>query len=205
MRGSVRLILLGACLTASAATYHLDPGTGSLTNPGTAEQPITLSGARNCRIVNNTVVDFNTTSPGPPWIRIGQHKYGTASSGNIIRNNLATDSRSMPGPQSRTTTWKSVIIPPISRTTHKRDLRLLAGCPAVDAGSAEAAPTTDAAGLPRPLDGDGDGEAAWDIGAHEYLNPTADSDADGLLDIEERQTSVCPDRAGVSPAANHSV
>ena len=26
---------------------------------------ITLSGARNCRIVNNTVVDLNTTSPGP--------------------------------------------------------------------------------------------------------------------------------------------
>ena len=28
---------------------------------------ITLSGATDSRVVNNTVVDLNETSPGPPW------------------------------------------------------------------------------------------------------------------------------------------
>src|SRR4051812_41600808 len=52
---------------------------------------ITLLGARNCRIVNNTVIDPNTTSPGPPWISIDAHKDGTPPSGCVVRNNLTTD------------------------------------------------------------------------------------------------------------------
>ena len=51
---------------------------------------ITLVGARNCRIVNNTVIDRNSTKPGPLRIRIGNRKNGQPSTGNIIRNNLAT-------------------------------------------------------------------------------------------------------------------
>jgi len=153
---------------------------------------ITLSGARNCRIVNNTVVDLNTTSPGPPWIRIGPHKDGTASVGNIIRNNLATDFSVDAGAAVQDHNLEIRDYSAYFQDYAQRDLRLLAGCPAVDAGSAEAAPTTDAAGLPRPLDGDGDGEAAWDVGAHEYLHPTADSDADGMLDMEERQAGTSP-------------
>jgi len=50
---------------------------------------ISLYGAVNCRIVNNTVVDSNDTSPGPPWIMIHAHKDGTASQGCVIRNNIA--------------------------------------------------------------------------------------------------------------------
>ena len=48
------------------------------------------------------------------------------------------------------------------------DFHLMAGSPAMDAGSNAGAPTVDFEGTPRPLDGDGDGTPAVDIGVDEY-------------------------------------
>lgn len=47
---------------------------------------------------------------------------------------------------------------------------LLTGSPAIDSGPNAAAvcPATDQRGAPRPMDGDGDGQAVCDIGAFEY-------------------------------------
>jgi hypothetical protein len=153
---------------------------------------ITLSGARNCRIVNNTVVDLNTASPGPPWIRIGQHKDGTASSGNIIRNNLATDYSVDAGAAVQDHNLEIRDYPLYFRDYEQGDLHLRAGSPAIDAGSAESAPAADAAGVARPLDGDGDGAARWDVGAHEFVHPTTDSDRDGMSDVEEGSAGTSP-------------
>ena len=63
--------------------------------------------------------------------------------------------------------------------------RLSSNSPCIDAGVAMPGITTDAFGTPRPLDGDGDGAAGWDMGAHEFVHLTADSDRDGIGDSDE--------------------
>lgn len=124
---------------------------------------ITLLGAKNCRIINNTVVDPNTERPGPPWIMIGPHKNGTPSEGCIIRNNIASSSKAGKGCEKMTVDHNlpakelsEIFIDPA-----KGDLRLKKESPALDAGSSESAPETDIAGTPRPQG------AAVDIGAYE--------------------------------------
>jgi predicted outer membrane repeat protein len=45
------------------------------------------------------------------------------------------------------------------------------GSPAIDTGSPSGCPATDQLGLPRPMDGDGNGSALCDMGAFEYQTP----------------------------------
>lgn len=54
---------------------------------------ISVYGARNCTVVNNTVIDTDLSDPGPPWIMITDHKNGKASIGSVVRNNLTTGIR----------------------------------------------------------------------------------------------------------------
>ncbi len=51
---------------------------------------------------------------------------------------------------------------------------LLWGSPAIDAGDNSTCPATDQRGVPRPLDGDGDGLAVCDMGAFELVAPNFD-------------------------------
>jgi len=122
---------------------------------------ITLSGARDCRIVNNMVIDRRDGRPGPPWIRIGRHKNGTPSSGCVVRNNLTTALNVGDGV---TADHNLIIKDPRALFVDAAgfDLRLRSGCEAIDAGSPELAPSHDAARTPRPQ-----GEAI-DLGAYEY-------------------------------------
>jgi uncharacterized repeat protein (TIGR01451 family) len=51
------------------------------------------------------------------------------------------------------------------------DYHLTAGSCVIDNGTSSGAPNSDFDGDPRPVDGDEDGNAAWDMGADEYFNP----------------------------------
>lgn len=124
---------------------------------------IALYGARNSRIVNNTVIDPVPGAPGPLWIRVNPHKNGTPSENVVVRNNLA---------MSFVLSGINLVNDHNLQFTHANaaslfvappyDLRLRADSPAIDAGSAELAPTHDALGVPRPQG------AGIDLGAYEY-------------------------------------
>lgn len=123
---------------------------------------ITLLGARGARIVNNTVIDLNDQSPGPPWIMIGEHKDGTIPEGNVVRNNLATDLDLTAG---GVTEDHNLIVDDLGAffvNAAGRDVHLLDGAPAVDAGASDLAPALDIEGIPRPQG------SAVDVGAYEW-------------------------------------
>jgi len=124
---------------------------------------ITLSGAVNCRIINNTVIDRDTTTEISPWIRVGDHKDGSQSEGCVVRNNIYCRTLSMDSEQTedhnlRVRNYDSNFV-----DFSKFDVRLKEGSSAIDAGSSEMAPTVDIRGVSRPQ-----GES-YDIGAYEYL------------------------------------
>ena len=121
---------------------------------------ISFLGMRDSRIVNNTVIDVNQVSPGPPWIMVAPHKDDRPSENVVVRNNLATDF-SLAGIDivadhniEFTNAAALFVAPPY-------DLHLLAGSAAVNTGSADLAPQFDLERIPRPQGG------AIDRGAYE--------------------------------------
>jgi hypothetical protein len=129
---------------------------------------ISFSGMTNSRIVNNTVIDVNDASPGPPWIMVTDHKDGTPSSNVIVRNNLATDydlSGTAITDDHNTTLAPSMLAAFFVSPTGPFDLHLLPNAPAIDTGSADQAPLLDADGIARPQ---GNGV---DLGAYEWHAP----------------------------------
>lgn len=123
---------------------------------------ITLLGAVNSKIVNNTVVDLDNTDSPVPWIMIDNHKDGRPSSNSIIRNNISPNIKKGAG----VTTDHNLIVPFSKYKDYfvdfeNLDLQLKQESPAVDNGSEEIAPAIDILGNPRPQ---GEG---FDIGAYE--------------------------------------
>ncbi|MHC4640929.1 MAG: choice-of-anchor Q domain-containing protein [Planctomycetota bacterium] len=124
---------------------------------------ITLGGAKNCRIINNTVVDINEGTPGPPWIVIDKHKDGRESSNNIIRNNLAEKFTSKAGIGRMDHNMVITSYEDFFEDYRKFNLRLKKGSPACDAGSNEAITKSDFLRNNRVHNG------KVDIGAIEYI------------------------------------
>ena len=128
---------------------------------------ITLLGARNCRIVNNTVIDLYTGTPGPSWIQIAPHKDTTVSEDCIVRNNLA-NTISVPAGQTNMTVDHNITVTvPADFFVDPAnfDMRLLPTAAAVDAGSSTLSPSIDRDQVARPYG------AAVDVGAYEWHVP----------------------------------
>ncbi len=143
---------------------------------------ISLYGAIDCKIINNTVIDPDgVLGIGPSWIKIATHKMdgtvnnGALSTGNVIRNNLVNqlsnadnigevDHNELLGDNA--SDYDNYFIDATSL-----DFHLLESAPAVDAGSDLLAPNIDLENNPRP---EGNG---IDIGAYEYKMPDAVKEA----------------------------
>jgi hypothetical protein len=123
---------------------------------------ISFYGAKNLRIVNNTVLDLNDVEPGPPWIMITDHEDGTKSSDCVVRNNLTT-ALSVSG--TNVVEDHNMILPAdltgyfVDVANH--DVHLAAGSPAIGQGSSDQAPALDADGVVRG--------STVDVGAYEYV------------------------------------
>lgn len=126
---------------------------------------ISLFGARNCRVQNNTVVAHPLFVPeAGPWIRItDQTKTGQANFDNIIRNNVAQ--MLTPWDYDVTSTVEFNVEAPWDGAmfvdSNALDFRPLAGGPAVDAGTDVELSELDLDGQPRVVGG------AVDLGAYE--------------------------------------
>ena len=124
---------------------------------------ISFYGARNLRIVHNTVLDLNTVDPGPPWIMVTAHKDGTPSRDTLVRNNLTAD-LSVSG--DTVVADGNLILPGNPEgffvDLAHLDVHLAAGSPAIDRGVAGQSPAADADGIARPQG------AGVDVGAYEF-------------------------------------
>lgn len=132
---------------------------------------ITLLGARNCLVINNTVLDLNDTRPGPPWIRVSNHKKGMAPVDCVVRNNLATAFTNA-GDVREENNLTIQNPADLFVDAESFDLHLLPDAPAIDAGSSLNAPKLDRDRIARPQ---GD---SVDIGAYEWHT-------DDVLPVEE--------------------
>jgi len=123
---------------------------------------ISLYGAFNSRIVNNTVVDINDTSPGPPWIMVNPHKDGPPSQGCVIRNNIASSfvvtGDTLADHNYQLQASDNLFIDPAAFDYHLR----ADAAEVIDQGSSTLAPEDDLDGVSRPQGG------GVDIGAYEY-------------------------------------
>jgi len=132
---------------------------------------ITLLGTRRCLVINNTVLDLNDSRPGPPSIRVNNHKNGMAPVGCVVRNNLATAFANAEEVREE----KNLIIrnpADLFVDAKSLDFHLLPDAPAIDVGSRLHAPKLDRDRIPRPQ---GNGV---DIGAYEWHT-------DDVLPVEE--------------------
>ncbi|MCX7876488.1 MAG: right-handed parallel beta-helix repeat-containing protein [Melioribacteraceae bacterium] len=120
---------------------------------------ITLYGAYNCQIVNNTVFSYPYEEPftyGPPWIQINPKKDGTKSNNNFVYNNLTTrlsinsDNTLVKNNVGDRYAYDFVKDYKQLNINPKPNFEKL-GVKIIDAGITELAPKYDYAGKPRPI------------------------------------------------------
>lgn len=108
-----------------------------------------------------------TNVPHAGWIAVASFSHGVAQ------------------PAGAAGDGSNLVADPLFENAPEGNYRLTPGSPCIDAAADSFGVAVDYDGTPRPLDGNDDGQARFDIGAHEIVHPTADSDGDGLSDAVE--------------------
>jgi len=126
---------------------------------------ITLLGANNARVMNNTVIDANPADGRlRPWIKIAplkQSQGGQAGSGNIVRNNIAELTNEGPGIiEDHNLDPRDFDLNDLFISVSSGDFRLKQGSSAINAGSDIGAPSIDIRRVART--------SPVDIGAFEF-------------------------------------
>jgi hypothetical protein len=119
----------------------------------TAYHGITMAGALNSKIVNNTVIHAQGLAGTFPWIRISNHKNGTSSNNVEVTNNLVTSNKVVTNAPKAIVQSNNIVVTNAANEFNSltnRDFTLRAGAKAIDAGLASKAPKVDIAGNPRP-------------------------------------------------------
>lgn len=116
------------------------------------------------QVYRNNLIAGNTTGV--------EASLGTDADNPVWQNNLVFgNGANYTGLANQTGTQGNLSASPLFRNQATGDYRLAPGSPAIDSGTSLGAATTDFDGVVRPLDGNGDGTTAVDIGAFEA--PTA--------------------------------
>ena len=132
-------------------------------------QALTLTAADRpnsaTRLINNTIV-----CDAPTEYAFWNNSLPGKDPSMTVANNLAWNCHSQlvrgQAPNVLASNQQPSVSPFVSISTS--DLHLAAGSAPIDAASAVHAPSNDKAGLSRPVDGNGNGTAEPDVGAHEY-------------------------------------
>ncbi len=124
---------------------------------------ITFLGARDFKIVNNTVLDPTPqVQPGGAWIMIADHKNGSPSTGCTVKNNVA-NKFTIPGSFSGNKVLNSKFQYGQNFVDYSaNDFHLLSKSSLINKADNSLAPAVDIEGVSRPQ---GDGS---DIGCYEY-------------------------------------
>lgn len=130
---------------------------------------ITLLGARNCTIRNNTVLDPTPDiRPGGSWIMIDSHKDGRPSEGCIVANNVANSINANAQVNNNVMMDTYEAYGSNFMDYKSFDFHLKEGSILIDSGSLQNAPETDIDGVVRPQGG------GVDIGAYEWIVMTSE-------------------------------
>lgn len=119
----------------------------------TAYHGITMSGALNSKIVNNTVIHASGLAGSFPWIRIAPHKNGTPSNNVTVANNLVTSNKVKTDPAKAILETNNVTVTNAANEFNgvaKQDFTLRSTAKAIDMGTVKLAPVNDIVKSPRP-------------------------------------------------------
>ena len=124
-----------------------------VSSSATAYHGISVYGARNAKIVNNTVVSASGNPAKSPWIGVFPYKDGTPSTDVIVANNLAMSFRGISDPANRVVSIDNTVITyPVTMFSDVKNFNYvpMPSSGYIDTGNMTYAPKTDAIGMRRP-------------------------------------------------------